>query len=124
VEAYKCDVCSETFFTRRQLTHHKDKLNHHRQRKKIVGSDGNESEVIDEVAGVNQPKRRYLCNFCDNSYTFRNNLRVHVRQKHKGFTCSLCSRLFVSETELKNHIKGYTDKYGRRHLSCADYSGK
>lgn len=55
---------------------------------------------------------RYQCPRCEKSFTRKNNLNAHVKEKHEGkrFACSLCEKSFIGKNNLYVHIRSAHDK--------------
>ncbi|CRK95389.1 CLUMA_CG008749, isoform A [Clunio marinus] len=80
---FVCDICGKSFHRRGEVINHMIK---HRKYK----------------------TRDYQCFICENSYTRKQSLNLHLFQSHenKKFFCYFCKKAFKSERKLKSHICG------------------
>jgi len=78
------------------------------------------SEPTEELSGVEgevneQVKENVLprqCHVCNKQFTKRKNLLMHIRRVHREimFSCENCDMKFVSEFNLKKHIKSHIEQ--------------
>ena len=125
---HACENCKTSYVTAKDLVRH--------QKETCLGDSANTSQVKcrsrkcrnffrnlherQEHIDAEHPElmTRIKCDFCDDTFSYRTNLRNHIDVEHQGLTtnerdlktaastleCSLCNEGFSSQTSLTNHL--------------------
>ncbi|ESO85970.1 hypothetical protein LOTGIDRAFT_167463, partial [Lottia gigantea] len=128
----KCDVCSKSFYSLRQLKKHVNTIHKVKfecktchtlfdtERKLNLHQVSHEKEIIcdecEKEFDTEQKLRRHIlfhhkndfsCNFCNVVFDTHQKLREHyVTHKDKvPFKCHLCIKIFSMEDDFKNHLE-------------------
>lgn len=66
-----------------------------------------QNDVDDHSSDEIQPKSRFICHHCENSFTKKPSLLHHIRAKHFGtrFSCPSCPKTYKYKTDLNFHLK-------------------
>ena len=56
---------------------------------------------------------RFICNICNKSYSFKENLQAHIKSAHRGkrYDCEQCEYHAAYKPDLKRHIKAVHESY-------------
>ncbi|RUS88740.1 hypothetical protein EGW08_003457 [Elysia chlorotica] len=92
---YRCDICSNFFFSRQGLQYHQF---------------------------VHTKEKNFKCDFCELSFTHPSNLKRHFRihTGQKSFQCDICGKSFVQKNGMVAHRRTHT---GEKPYQC-NHCGK
>lgn len=69
----------------------------------------NNQQLMDHYRKVHPGERMHQCSQCDERFTARYSLNMHVSRQHEKhlntFSCSVCDKTFARERELRWHLK-------------------
>jgi len=88
---YHCELCKKSFTTIQRLDKH-SKIRHNIKKIRI-------SKSKDRI--------RVNCNKCNNTYSSRSSLRLHVKSKHSespNYVCWICKKVYSYNVSLINHV--------------------
>jgi len=94
---YKCDICQRYFSTKERRDLHNVKFHN------MPDLDPN-YEVVEDM---------YQCKFCVKQCEKRENIKKHLREKHKvgaKFKCEFCNKLFSFNNTLQKHKRAHTQE--------------
>ncbi|KAL3267908.1 hypothetical protein HHI36_007046 [Cryptolaemus montrouzieri] len=99
----KCDYCAEIFNKKRLLLQHL-KISH--SEKCIIKRNENYTRQLRKSTEMDQ---KHVCTNCKQSFEFIKHLERHCRDTGhafpKRFSCEVCSKKFLSNTRLNDHMR-------------------
>ena len=100
---FQCEICQESFKSKKQLTVHRGTADH----KESVRKSSLKADLDDSKAAVEQHievKKSVKCPSCDFKCASLSELHTHMRTETHHHPCEKCTKTFRSRVKLQNHL--------------------
>ena len=113
---FKCTSCDERFASNQLRNKHQNLVHNKRFPCEHCGKTFSERSRLLIHNRVHSGDRPYECDLCGFSCAQKDNLRIHKEFKHpksgsieKKFNCKICSASFLTQGNLKRHVRTHSD---------------
>ena len=115
-KTFKCSYCDQRFASNQLRNKHQNLVHNKRFPCEHCGKTFSEKSRLLIHNRVHSGDRPYECDLCGFRCAQKDNLRIHKEFKHpmsgsfeKKFNCKICSALFLTQGNLKRHIRTHSD---------------
>ena len=115
-KSFNCSYCDERFASNQLRNKHQNLVHNKRFPCEHCGKTFSEKSRLLIHNRVHSGDRPYECDLCEFSCAQKDNLRIHKEFKHpmsgsleKKFNCKICSAKFLTQGNLKRHIRTHSD---------------